>query len=232
MSRFRQTTKTAAKRCLNLIFLTAIFLLSKESGAAAADGIFAYKDGGVVVLSNIGRKAELELYESSTTPDGVIQITIRPGAIRPGKRSPRPKRVPKEYAKLIEEACALHDFSPAMATAVMAVESAFNPLAVSSAGAQGLMQLMPATAEQFGVQDPFDPKENIFGGVRYLKFLLDLFDGDMTKTIAAYNAGPIAVTKANGIPNFSETRSYVSRVMEYFEYYNKAPPKDEQRQRR
>lgn len=95
---------------------------------------------------------------------------------------------------------------------VIRAESNYNPFAISPKGAQGIMQLIPATAKRFGVSDTFDAEDNILGGVRYLRFLLDYYQGDYTKAVAAYNAGEAAVDKYNGVPPFPETRNYVMRV--------------------
>jgi len=103
--------------------------------------------------------------------------------------------------------------SPALALAVIAVESAGRPRAVSRAGAQGLMQLIPATAERFGVTDPFDPAQNIRGGVRYLDWLMGEFGGDVVLALAGYNAGEGAVRRNGGVPPFAETRDYVPLVL-------------------
>ena len=104
--------------------------------------------------------------------------------------------------------------------AVITVESAYNAHAVSRAGAQGLMQLMPATAERFGVKDPFNPKQNINGGSRYLSYLMELFNGDFRLALAAYNAGENAVKRhGNRIPPYKETQNYVRKVMKYYKKY-------------
>jgi hypothetical protein len=95
---------------------------------------------------------------------------------------------------------------------VIQVESEFDRLAVSSKGAQGLMQLMPFTARRFGVADSFDPRQNIFGGVQYLRFLLDMFNGNVALALAGYNAGENAVTRYGGIPPYKETRNYVDKI--------------------
>jgi soluble lytic murein transglycosylase-like protein len=107
--------------------------------------------------------------------------------------------------------------SPALVLAVISVESSGRPTAVSTAGAQGLMQLMPATAERFGVVNAFQPNENIRGGVAYLDFLLQEFGFDPVLAIAAYNAGEGAVTRNNGVPPFAETRDYVPKVLAAFQ---------------
>jgi hypothetical protein len=118
-----------------------------------------------------------------------------------------------QYDPHIEAAARLHHVSADLVRAVIAVESEFDQWAVSSKGAQGLMQLMPATARRFGVADPFDARQNIFGGVHFLRFLLDLFQGDLSLTLAAYNAGENAVQRYRGVPPYRETRGYVQKVM-------------------
>ena len=117
-------------------------------------------------------------------------------------------------AALIQEASAHHGVDPLLIREVVRRESAFNPLAVSTAGAQGLMQLMPALSQELGVLDPFDARENVFAGVRYLRYLLDVNDGDETLALASYNAGPGAVATHAGVPPFPETQEYVRAITE------------------
>ena len=122
-------------------------------------------------------------------------------------------RIAREHGRDILAASIGTQVSPAFALAVISAESAGRPEAESGAGAQGLMQLIPATAERFGVEDAFDPAQNIAGGVAYLDWLMDEFDRDPILVLAAYNAGEGAVSRAGGVPNYEETRTYVPRVL-------------------
>lgn len=123
------------------------------------------------------------------------------------------------YNDLIAEAASLYQLPSAFIRAVMRVESGFNPDVVSSAGAMGLMQLMPNTARSMGVADPFDARQNVFGGARYLRILANRFKGDLILTVAAYNAGEGAVDKYEGIPPYKETQRYVRRVLKHYYAY-------------
>jgi len=117
------------------------------------------------------------------------------------------------YDEHIRQAAALYQIPEDLVRAVIQIESDFDPRAVSPANARGLMQLMPETAERMLVTDIFDPRQNIFGGVRYLRVLANLFNGDIELTIAGYNAGEGAVMRYGGIPPFPETQEYVKRVL-------------------
>ena len=159
---------------------------------------------------------------SNSISNGVVEATNVPdaGGFRltyPGKGTLIHSRGFKgsyngEFDRHIEDAARLHNVSVDLVKAVIQVESEFDPFAVSSKGAQGLMQLMPFTARRFGVASPFDARQNIFGGALYLRFLLDLFQGDVALALAGYNAGENAVIRFKGVPPFKETRSYVQRI--------------------
>jgi soluble lytic murein transglycosylase-like protein len=122
---------------------------------------------------------------------------------------------PSAYDDLIREIADHHDVEYALVKAVIKAESAFDRMAVSRKGAQGLMQLMPATAAELRVRNVFQPRENIEGGVRHLRLLLDRYAGNVPLAVAAYNAGAGRVDDAGGIPQIAETRDYVARVMHY-----------------
>jgi soluble lytic murein transglycosylase-like protein len=128
-------------------------------------------------------------------------------------RSPMLKNYsPEQLNAAIEQAAARHNLDPNLVRAVIKVESNFNPNAVSRKGAMGLMQLMPSTARQLNVRNPFDPAQNVEAGARHLKRLLDNYGGDVSLTLAAYNAGEGAVARSAGVPQFAETRNYVKRI--------------------
>jgi hypothetical protein len=123
------------------------------------------------------------------------------------------KSLAGEYGEAIERWSRENGLEPRLIVAVILAESNFDPLALSPKGAQGLMQLMPATAAEFEVTDPYDPEDNIRGGVSYLGWLLERYGGDLELTLAAYNAGPEAVEQHGGVPPFPETRDYIRRVL-------------------
>jgi len=122
----------------------------------------------------------------------------------------------KDVETLLRESARRHGLDPALLRAVVSVESNFRPEAVSPKGARGLMQLMPATAASLGVRDAFDPADNVDGGSRHLASLLASYRGDLTKALAAYNAGAGAVARHGGVPPYRETRDYVDRVLKRY----------------
>jgi Transglycosylase SLT domain len=158
-------------------------------------GIFAVSISGAahIVKSRVG----------VDTPEGFVSV------MEEGYRA-LPATI--AYNETINEAALMYNLDPDLIRAIIRAESAFNPFAVSRAGAQGLMQLMPAVAEELDVLDPFDPRQNIFGGARYLRQLLDRNKGNLDLAVASYNAGPNAVDRYNGIPPYRETRKYVKKV--------------------
>jgi len=165
--------------------------------AARADTPFrAVRDGATVVFTNIG-------------PNGQSRPA---GERRPAARG-RAARLPvTEFDPFIESVAEEFGLSVELIKSVALVESGFDPGALSPKGAQGLMQLMPGTAAQYGVRDAFDPRENLRAGARHLRSLLDEFDGDLTLALAAYNAGSGAVRRHGGVPAYPETRAYVRKV--------------------
>ena len=129
-------------------------------------------------------------------------------------------RTPSLYDDLISRAAQQNAIDPRLVKSVMLIESGFNPAAVSRKGARGLMQLMPETADQYGVKHIFDPEENVAAGARYLAYLLGVYAGDVSRSLAAYNAGENAVARYGGVPPFQETQVYVHKGMTA--YYGKA----------
>jgi soluble lytic murein transglycosylase-like protein len=126
---------------------------------------------------------------------------------------------PAEFEPIINSCALQYGVDKSLVKAVIHAESGYDPNAVSAKGASGLMQLMPNTARSLNVSNSFDPAENIRGGVRYLKFLLDTFRGDVSLALAAYNAGLSRVAQYGGIPPYMETRNYVDRVLQYRKTY-------------
>ncbi|MDD5065762.1 MAG: lytic transglycosylase domain-containing protein [bacterium] len=124
------------------------------------------------------------------------------------------------YDDLIREKSVKYSIPESLIKSVIRQESAFNEKAVSPKGAKGLMQLMPETAELLGVENVFNPVQNLEGGVRYLKMMMERFNGDLVKALAAYNAGPEVVEKYNGVPEYSETKNYVKDVLNNLKIYD------------
>ena len=187
--------------------------------SASAD-IYQYVDSdGVVHFTNKPKGVRgAKLYIKSAPPKGVP----RPGVVPFAPRDRDPGRFTR-YDEYIREAATLYQIPEQLIRAVIKVESDYDPRAVSYAGARGLMQLMPETAAGLGVKDINDPRENIFGGVRYLRVLANVFNGDLELTVAAYNAGEHAVMTYRGIPPYAETRNYVVQVTKYYRRYRSVP---------
>jgi hypothetical protein len=188
-----------------LILLSGPFALGLFFSSLASAEIYKYVDGdGVVHLTNV--------------PDGKYNLVLKEGWVRFQLGTNIEK-----YDPVIRKASKRYNVDYALVKAVIKAESNFDPLAISRAGAKGLMQLMPGTAKALGVNDSFHPADNIEGGIRHLRYLLDLFDGNLQLVLAAYNAGEEVVFRYNGIPPYQETRTYVQRVLRYFQNYTSDP---------
>jgi len=129
--------------------------------------------------------------------------------------------VTRRYDQIITDAAERHGVSFSLLKAMIKIESDFNPRAISKAGAMGLMQIMPENIKELKIKDPFDPRENIMGGTRYLKQMIDRFNGKLSLALAAYNAGPNTVERYQRIPPFTETEDYVEAVMKYYSIFKK-----------
>lgn len=189
---------------LSRLFILSFLLWPAVSGA----DIFRYVDGeGVIHYSNV-------------QPDEKFTLYLREGP----KAAPRAPASPLPGASwmtgYVDRVSRANDLPPALVHAIIKAESNGQRKAVSRKGAEGVMQLMPFTSKRMRVADPFDPIENIEGGIRYIKELLVAFEGNLTNTVAAYNAGPAAVRKYGGVPPYQETRLYVRRVMGLYRQYS------------
>lgn len=189
---------------LSRVFILSFLLWPVASGA----DIYRYVDADGVI------------HYSNTQPDEKFTLYLREG----------PKTVPRATVSslpaaswmtgYVDRVSRANDLPPALVHAIIKAESNGQRKAVSPKGAKGVMQLMPFTSKRMRVVDPFDPIENIEGGIRYIKELLVSFEGDLTNTVAAYNAGPAAVRKYGGVPPYQETRLYVRRVMDLYRQYS------------
>jgi soluble lytic murein transglycosylase-like protein len=193
--------------------VTALVLISIAPQPARAD--YAVLRSGqrlhIIGWQNLGDTVRLDLSGGSVTVPAADLETIEPEEVF-GESAKTEPEVP--YAAQIRKAAGTYGLDPALVASVIAIESNFDSTAVSKKSALGLMQLLPKTAAQMAVQNAFDPAQNINGGTRYLRQLLDRYGQNLTLALAAYNAGPKRVDFYRGIPPLAETRSYVSRVID------------------
>jgi hypothetical protein len=203
---------TAVPASAEIVFLSSGRTLSVKSHRVDGESIvLILRSGGEVTCD----KTLIEKIEPDEVP------YVDPDAPKPGdvpavveQQIDRPTLEGTPYGEIIAAASQAHGVDPFLVKALIQVESGYRPKARSRKGAMGLMQLMPATAREYKVRNPFDPKANIEAGIKHLKTLLDRFGSERTElALAAYNAGPGAVEKFNGIPPYRETRNYVSRIL-------------------
>ena len=202
-----------------VLFLGTIGFLNTTVPSYAGQTIYQFKDDNGTTLLTNKKKAEynhLKVIKATYYPDSNIHSYSNWGASE-ASVLPSYSRNKNAFDQMIRQAAQQHGVSEGLIKAVMHTESGFNINARSPVGAQGLMQLMPATARRFNVSNAYDPQQNIFGGARYLSWLLKRFNGNTQLAIAAYNAGEGNIDKYGGIPPFRETQDYVRRVTSRFQ---------------
>jgi soluble lytic murein transglycosylase-like protein len=194
-----------------LILTTALFLFLISSAGISFADIYKYEDSeGVIHFTDAPTDRRFKIFMRDIAKDKRLRTNFGLGRV---------SRNPAEFDQIINSCATEFGVDKSLVKAVIHAESGYNPNAVSSKGAAGLMQLMPATAHDLKVANSFNPTDNIRGGVRYLKFLLNTFKGDVTLALAAYNAGLGNVAKHGGVPPYEETRNYVSKVLSYQRTY-------------
>jgi soluble lytic murein transglycosylase-like protein len=201
---------------LPLLRLALLGLLLAPVGARAGE-VYSYVDeDGVMHFTNVPNDRRYRKVNRGTGGAGLYA----PSPQTQARSRPLGAKRHERWLDQIRGAAARYNLPEALLLAVMAVESNFDQRALSEKGAMGLMQLMPATAKDMYVEDAWDPAQNIEGGARYLRILLNQYEGDMVRTLAAYNAGPEAVRRAGGaVPNIPETREYVRKVVALYQTY-------------
>lgn len=192
-------------RCILVlgVMMGGVALGSQYAGAA----IYICNEDGVSRFTNMPTSRDCKFYRNET-------------AVRPPPRKTEGAAVPSgPVGEIVSQCASQFNLDEALIHAVIKAESGYNPRAVSNKGAMGIMQLIPSTARDMQVNDPFNPEDNIRGGSRYLRLMLDEFGGNLDLAIAAYNAGPNAVRRHGGIPPYQETRTYVDRVKRFLQSF-------------
>jgi soluble lytic murein transglycosylase-like protein len=187
-----------------LCFLLTAVALAACAGHSYGQALYAYTDeNGIQVFTNI-------------PPVGPVQdLKITGSIFSPAPSDSKPKS--QSYDAIVEKYASDYRLDPSLIRSIIATESGFNPKAVSPKGARGLMQLMPATAQQLGISNSFDPEQNIRGGVQHFRFLMDSFGNNLDLSLAAYNAGENLVQRLGRVPDIKETRDYVQSVKKLYD---------------
>jgi len=189
--------------------------------AVGVVGLYGVALAGVTGLSSIltavpdviaeasaqNRPTQQAGFDVATTARGIVDDPVAK------RRRPKLWTVRTRFDELIESVATSHEVDPALVKAIVQAESAFDPDAVSRSGARGLMQVLPETASRFSIENLSDPHQNLKAGVKYLKYLIEQFDGNLTMAVAAYNAGPNRVRRYKRVPPYNETRNYLTKVM-------------------
>ncbi|NTW59797.1 MAG: lytic transglycosylase domain-containing protein [Nitrospirae bacterium] len=196
--------------------VSLIAFLASLSGTAQADIYQFIDDSGVVHFTNVpsGRVKKTTKVHAEARGPASSSAAARPAPTSTGSR--RTEDIPVSYVNIINSACERYGVDPSLVHAIVKVESDFNPFAISRKGAMGLMQLMPQTASTMNVRNTFSPHENIEGGVKYLRYLLDRYEGNLSLSLAAYNSGETSVKKWGTIPPYKETQDYVKKIMQLY----------------
>ena len=201
--------------------VTAMLLLGSLALSPVAEGSednYSCKDAyGTWVLGNAGIELCVTKPRRVSNPETRPRVRASPSQETTGAEVKAILLAPTAYRDHVRRAAEIYKLPEELLHAVMAVESGFNPEAMSNKGAAGLMQLMPGTAKDMYVRDVWNPSQNIDGGARYLRVLANQYQGDLKKTLAAYNAGPEAVRRAGGVPSIQETQDYVRKVLAIYE---------------
>lgn len=193
-----------------IIILTLVLLTCLFGASYSRADIYRYEDDeGIVHFTDAPTDKRFKIFMRDLKKDKELRTKLKFSASVNAA----------EYDQIIKAYADKYGVSASLIKAVIHAESGYNPNAVSSKGAGGLMQLMPDTARSLKVVDRFNPRDNVDGGVRYLRFLIDTFRGDISLALAAYNAGLSKVAKYGGIPPYNETRNYVNRVLSYMQTY-------------
>jgi soluble lytic murein transglycosylase-like protein len=207
--------RVSVKACRTFIVLASLTALFGAFSPLAHADIYQYVDEeGVVHFTNFPKgksrglkKVHIEQRKAAATSLLAAQASA------PADEEHRAGGIPSSYLEMINRSCERFGVDPSLVRAIVKVESDYNPFAISRKGAMGLMQLMPQTASDLNVKNSFSPDENIEGGVRYLRYLLDRYEGNLSLALAAYNSGETAVKRWGTVPPFKETKDYVKKVL-------------------